>query len=67
MLRTYKYRIYPTKKQILVFEQTLETCRILYNSCLADRRNHYLKTGKGLSRIKQQKILKADKERVTAL
>jgi putative transposase len=38
-------------------------CRILYNSCLLDRRNHYEQTGKGLSRINQQVIVKNDKDK----
>ena len=65
--KTYKYRLNPTKKQVQILEHTIEVCRILYNSCLADRRNHYIKTGKGLSRIRQQEILKADKDRIDAL
>lgn len=67
MRKTYKYRLYPTKKQVQKLEWTLDMCRILYNSCLLDRRNHYERTGKVLSRIRQQKILKADKGRVEAL
>jgi len=67
MIRTYKYRLYPAKKQVQQFEQTLKVCRILYNSCLADRRNSYEKTGKQLSRIRQQEILKADKQKVESL
>ncbi|MBI3755789.1 MAG: helix-turn-helix domain-containing protein, partial [Deltaproteobacteria bacterium] len=38
MIRTYKYRLYPTKKQIQKLDWTLDKCRILYNSCLVDRR-----------------------------
>ena len=34
---TYKFRLYPTKKQSSVMEETLETCRRLYNSLLAQR------------------------------
>jgi transposase len=67
MLLTYKYRLFPTKKQIQALDRTLETCRILYNSCVADRRNHYQTTGKGLSRIRQQEILKTDKKRISVL
>ena len=67
MLKTYKYRLYPTKKQIEKLEWTLETCRILYNSCLVDRNRHYKETGKGLSRIDQQKILVSDKKNITYL
>jgi putative transposase len=65
--KTYKYRLYPTRKQIQVLEHTLEICRILFNSCVADRRNHYGRTGKGLSRIRQQEILVSDKRRVADL
>lgn len=45
----------------------LDICRVLYNSCLVDRKNHYESTGKGLSRIQQQEILAADKKRVLLL
>ncbi|WP_239639002.1 helix-turn-helix domain-containing protein, partial [Thermodesulfovibrio thiophilus] len=65
--KTYKYRLYPTKKQVQKLEWTLDMCRILHNSCLLDRRNHYEQTGKGLSRIKQQEILKSDKQIVESL
>ena len=34
---TYKFRIYPTATQARTMEETLETCRRLYNSMLADR------------------------------
>src|SRR5712692_11282999 len=34
---TYKFRIYPTAAQARTMEETLETCRMLYNSMLADR------------------------------
>jgi len=67
MRKTYKYRLYPSKTQEANLLVTLETCRILYNSCLVDRQNHYESTGKGLSRIQQQKILVADKKRVLLL
>ncbi len=67
MIKTYKYRLRPTKKQVQKLIWTLDMCRVLYNSCLLDRRNHYKQTGKGLSRIRQQEILKADKERVESL
>jgi len=65
--RAYKYRLYPTKKQTQKLEWTLNMCRILYNSGLLDRRNHYEQTSKALSRIKQQETLKGDKQRVESL
>ena len=67
MLKTYKYRLYPTRKQTEKLEWTLETCRILYNSCLADRNRHYEETKKSLSRIDQQKILVQDKKNIEYL
>lgn len=67
MRKTYKYRLYPSKTQEAKLLATLEVCRILYNSCLVDRKNLYESTGKGLSRIQQQKILAADKKRVPLL
>ena len=67
MLKTYKYRLYPTKKQTEKLDWTLETCRILYNSCLVDRNCHYEETGKRLSRLKQQKILTKDKKNIEYL
>ncbi len=41
MLLSYKYRIYPNKKQKKRFEEILETCRILYNNALAERKEAY--------------------------
>ena len=67
MLKTYKYRLYPTKKQKDKLDWTLNTCRILYNSCLFDRNRHYESTGKGLSRMTQQKILVQDKKNIEYL
>jgi putative transposase len=62
MKRTFKYRLYPTKKQKEKFEQTFSVCRSLYNSCLLDRKNHYERTGKGLTYNDQASILVRDKE-----
>ena len=67
MLKTYKYRLYPTKKQKEKLDWTLKTCRVLYNSCLVDRNRHYEETGKGLSRMTQQKILVQDKKNIEYL
>ena len=67
MIKTYKYLLYPTRKQIEKLNWTLETCRILYNSALIDRKRHYEETKQGLSRIAQQKILVSDKKNITYL
>jgi putative transposase len=34
---TCKFRLYPTKLQARIMDETLETCRRLYNSLLSDR------------------------------
>ncbi|MFZ5645276.1 MAG: transposase [Bacillota bacterium] len=39
VIRNYKFRIYPTKKQVKILLQWLTLCRICYNSALADRKN----------------------------
>jgi putative transposase len=39
MLKTFKYRLYPSPHQIRLLEQTLETCRRWYNACLAERQD----------------------------
>jgi putative transposase len=41
MLKSYKYRLYPSKAQERLLEQTLETCRRWYNTCLAERKEAY--------------------------
>jgi putative transposase len=37
MMKAYTFRIYPKKKQEITMIRTLDTCRHLYNSSLADR------------------------------
>lgn len=64
---TYKYRLYPTKNQTITFNQTLNTCRILYNSCLLDRKNAFENTKKGLTYNYQASILTKDKQRIESL
>lgn len=41
MLRSYRYRLYPSQSQEGLLEQTLETCRRWYNTCLAERKEAY--------------------------
>ena len=48
-LRTYKYRLSPTKKQREKLETTLDRLRELYNAALQERREIYRYTGKGTS------------------
>lgn len=39
MIKSFRYRLYPTKNQARLMERTLETCRRWYNQCLAERRD----------------------------
>jgi len=57
MIKTYKYRIYPTKKQTQILEHNLELCNQLYNHLLEERINTYKETGKSISKYDQQKKL----------
>lgn len=62
-LLTYKFRLYPTKTQGLIFEETIETCRRLYNLLLADRIENggdfYSQRGQLVSLKKENKHLRA--------
>ena len=49
MLKTFKYRIYPTKKQTTTLLQTLEECRWLYNHFLEERKSSYEREKKSMS------------------
>ena len=38
MIKAYKYRIYPTKKQEIEFENNIKACRSIYNWALSERK-----------------------------
>ncbi|MGI0049233.1 MAG: RNA-guided endonuclease InsQ/TnpB family protein, partial [Nitrososphaera sp.] len=37
MIRSYKFRLYPTEQQVKILNDTIETCRHLYNDSLSER------------------------------
>ncbi|MGB5099561.1 MAG: helix-turn-helix domain-containing protein, partial [Methanothrix sp.] len=39
MVKTYRYRLKPTKSQVTILERQLELCRFVYNDTLAYRKN----------------------------
>lgn len=49
MRLTYKYRIYPTKSQIHILNDTLELCRWTYNEIIAFRKNAYEESKENVS------------------
>jgi putative transposase len=62
MIRNYKYRLYPTKKQIEKLQWTLDRCRELYNAALQERREIYKYTSKGTTYNQQAMQLPEIKE-----
>lgn len=57
MLRSYKFRIFPTKAQITKFESWLALCCELYNAGLKERREAYRLNKVSISYIDQQNQL----------
>lgn len=57
MKKTFKYRIWPSKKQTTLFNQTLNECRWLYNHLLEQRKTAWEKEQKSLSCFDQYKSL----------
>jgi putative transposase len=58
MLKAYKYRLYPSKAQQLLLEQTLETCRRWYNTCLAERKEAYENEKRSIGKFEQLRKVK---------
>ncbi|MFL5628691.1 MAG: RNA-guided endonuclease InsQ/TnpB family protein [Ktedonobacteraceae bacterium] len=46
LMKSYKFRLYPTKKQVETLEWTLDHCRDLYNAALDERKSAYRVTRK---------------------
>jgi len=61
-MKTYKYRIYPTKAQEAILDKQLELCRWVYNKTLEERKNTYEQDGKSLSYYDTKKMLPIWKE-----
>lgn len=57
MLKTYRYRLKPTKSQIHVLERQLELCRQLYNDTLAYRKNAWETEGRQVKPFETQNRL----------
>ncbi len=57
MRKSYRYRIYPTKSQLSLLEQTLEICREVYNDTLALRKDMWEQEQRSISLYETNKIL----------
>jgi putative transposase len=62
LLKTFRYRLYPSKSQRRLLEQTVETCRRWYNACLEERKlaweNEHMQVGKfeQLAKVKEYRL-----------
>ncbi len=63
MLRAYKYRIYPTDEQKILFAKTFGCCRFVYNWGLNVKKKTWETEKKCVSRFDLQKILSAQLKR----
>jgi putative transposase len=61
-MRTYKYRLYPTKAQKQLLADTLESCRVLYNCALEQRKIAFRQFVVSLNYYNQADELKTLKE-----
>jgi len=59
MRRTFKYRLYPTPDQQVRLAEMLETHRILYNDCLAERKRVYEGEKRSVTKNDQSKAMSA--------
>lgn len=66
MLKAYKYRIYPNKKQEIILSKTFGCSRFVYNSILSYKKEMYEKENKRLSKIELNnycnRVLKEENE-----
>jgi putative transposase len=53
ILKTFKYRLYPSKGQQRLLEQTVETCRRWYNTCLEERKTTWERDQRNVSQYEQ--------------
>jgi putative transposase len=60
-MKTFVYRLYPTKAQAKLLEETQDTCRRFYNDCLAERKDAYETEGRTVGKIEQLRHVKERK------
>ena len=58
MIRTYAYRLYPSKPQERLMFRTLETCRLFYNSLLEERRDAWQNEQRSVGKYEQMRRIK---------
>jgi len=61
VVKTYAYRLYPSKPQARLLDETLETCRRFYNACLEERKTAYETEGRTITKVEQLRRVKVEK------
>ncbi len=61
MLKTFVYRLYPSKPQARLLDATLETCRRFYNQCLSERKNAWEEEQRTIGKFEQLRNVKTYK------
>ena len=62
MIKTFRYRLYPNKRQEQTLVETLETCRRFYNDCLAERKQTYEERKESIGKFAQLRKVKILKD-----
>ena len=63
ILKTFKYRLYPSPAQGRLLEETVETCRRWYNTCLGERKNAWEQEHRTVGKYEQlRKVMVYRKE-----
>ncbi len=52
--KAYRYRLYPTREQKMMFAKTFGCVRFIYNKMLSDRLDYYKETGQKLNNTPAQ-------------
>lgn len=59
--KAFLYRLYPSCTQARLLDATLETCRLFYNDCLAERKTAYGERGEQVGKFEQLRQVKGRK------
>jgi putative transposase len=62
MRKAFRFRLYPNREQREKLEQALETCRVLYNDALAERRDAWMEERRSVTYHEQAVALPSQKE-----
>jgi putative transposase len=60
-VKTFVYRLYPSKSQARLLASTVETCRRVYNDCLAERKEAWEQERRTVTKVEQLRHVKTIK------